>query len=303
MSALRSRVSLHPYAFDGSAPPGHGGLYCSMLLDDFDHQQYAFEIGLDYGEHDPARGAAVVAGLLDELGFGSEDPARLFVRLVTAVGHDHLMYGRSMFELYTDDQDPMPGARLGVLPGWSLQRRIWGTFQNTQTAGEQARRKIPADVLVTFELPVQLRRDLHRTWQCLTALRPSHTALTPVTADLARSSYDRAAHRRSLDAMAARATRSIGWDGRELFLPQATSSYRIYRRLRFLRTWLAVADSVLATLNQVCAHPEVCADVPLTISVSGLPTIEDIDGYMAAVADGSQSLDSIVETVFDSRSA
>ncbi|MFI6959745.1 hypothetical protein ACIBJI_40560 [Nocardia sp. NPDC050408] len=192
-----------------------------------------------------------------------------------------------VFELYIDDQHPMPGVRLGVLPGWSLQRRVWGTFQNAPTAGKQARRKIPADVLVIFELPVRLRRDLHRTWQRLTALRPSHAALAPVTADLARSSYDQGAHRRSLDAMAARATRSIGWDGRELFLPQATSSYRLYRQLRFLHTWLAVADSVVATLNQVCARPEVCADAPLAIRASGLPAIEDIDRYMAAVVDGS----------------
>ncbi|MFD7846111.1 hypothetical protein ACFV4K_24600 [Nocardia sp. NPDC059764] len=271
-----------------------------MLLDDFDHQQYPFEIGLEFGEHDPDHGAAIVASLLDELGFHSEDPARLFAQLVATVGHDHLMYGRSIFELYIDDQDPMPGARLGVLPGWSLQRRAWGTFQNAPTAGKQVRRKIPADVLVAFELPVPLRRDLHRTWQQLIALRPSHATLTPVAANFARGSYDLAAHQRSLNVMAARATRSIGWDGRDLFLPQATSSYRVYRRLRFLRTWLAVVDSVLATLNQVCAHSDVCADAPLTIRASGLPAIEDIDRYMAAVIDGSQSLDSIVQTVFRS---
>lgn len=113
--------------------------------------------------------------------------------------------------------------------------------------------------------------------------------------------YNFKTHQNSLDEMAARVTKSIGWDGRELFLRRATNSYRTYRQLRFRRTWLTIVSAATETLNCISNHPAVNAGTPLNVRVTGLPTIEDLERHMAAVMNGTESLDDTFYNVLHPR--
>jgi hypothetical protein len=85
--------------------------------------------------------------------------------------------------------------------------------------------------------------------------------------------------------------------GCHAFLGRAMNSYRIYRQLRFRRTWLTVVSATTETLNRICNHPAVNAGTPLKVRVTGLPTIEHVERHMAAVMNGTMSLDDIFHKV------
>lgn len=309
VTSLQPRVSTHHWALSAASETQNldtrkvpGGFYTWMLDQDFDHQHYAYEMGLEYDGVDRQRGDGILSGLLRELGhYGREDTTRLFPGLVSAVARDYLMYGRCMFELFADAESETPGPRLGILPGWSLKHRRGGTFQAAPRAGKLGWRQLPTTALTEFRLPGRLGKELYRTrkrLQVLDAHRPGDSAM------LARArftGYDFDTHRNSLDEMAARATKSIGWHGRDVFLGRATNSYRTYRQLRFRRTWLTVVSATTETLNCICNHPAVNAGTPLKVRVTGLPTIENVERHMAAVMSGTVSLDDIFHNVLHPR--
>lgn len=309
VTPLQPRISTHHWALSAASGTQNldtrgapGGLYAWMLDQDFDHQHYAYEMGLEYDGADPQRGDDVISGLLRELGpYGDEDATRLFPQLVSTVAHEHLMYGRCVFELFKDTDSDTPDPRLGVLPGWSLKHRRGGTFQAAPRTDKLEWHRLSSTALTEFRLPARLGKQLYRTrkhLQVLDAHRPGDAAML---ARARSTGYDFDTHRNSLDEMAARATKSIGWHGRDTFLRRGTNSYRTYRKLRFLRTWLTIISATTETLNRICNHPEVNASTPLKVRVTGLPTIEDIERHMAGVTDGTKSLDDIFHNVLHPR--
>ncbi|MBM0204315.1 hypothetical protein JNW90_15265 [Micromonospora sp. STR1s_5] len=274
-----------------------------MLLDDFQKQHYAYQVDLRYEGVDRQRGEEFVRTLLVELGqYGREDAAGLFCQLVATIAVEHLMHGRCVFELFAhvgDDEEP--STRLGVIPGWSLRRRMTGTFQLGAKSGKLEWRKLPAASLVEFRLPGRLGKELYRTRQRLQLLDRHQPGEFAILATSRLTGYDFTTHRDAFEGLAARATRAIGWDGRDSFLREATSGYRTYRRLRFRRTWLTIVGATLETLNHIFANDDVNGGTPFKIHVNGLPTVEDIDNNIAAVFDGTKSLDDIFQTVLHPR--
>jgi len=309
VTPLQPRVSTHHWALSAASETQNlngrritGSLYAWMLTEDFDHQHYAYEMSLEYDGVDDQRGDDIISGLLRELGhYDHDDATRLFPQLVSAVARDHLMYGRCTFELFEDADSGTPGPRLGVLPGWSLKHRRGGTFQAAPRAGKLEWRQLPATALIEFLLPARLGKELYRTrkhLQVLDAHRPGDPAML---AKAQFTGYDFDTHRNWLDEMAARTTKSIGWDGRGGFMGRATNSYRIYRQLRFRRTWLTVVSATIETLNRIGNHPGVNSGTPLKVRVIGLPTIDQLERQMAAVVNGTESLDDIFHNVLHPR--
>lgn len=308
--SLRPRASTHHWALSaqvkrvGREAGGYpSGLYNFMLYDDLQKQHYAYDMQLEYEGVDRQRGEEVVRTLLGELGqYGREDATRLFCQLVATVAAEHLMYGRCVFELFAHlGNDEESGPRLGIIPGWSLRRRMGGTFQLGSKSDKPEWRKLPAASLAEFRLPGRLGKELYRTKQRLQVLDKYQPGEAAILATSRSTGYDFATHRDTLEELAARATKFIGWDGRDSFLRQATTGYRRYRSLRFRRTWLTILGATLETLNHICANPEVNAGAPFKLRVNGLPTVEDIDSNIAAVFDGSKSLDDIFYTVLHPR--
>jgi hypothetical protein len=309
VAPLHSRVSKHHWALS-MAPETENlrtrafarSLYAWMLSEDFSNRHYAYEMGLDYEGVEYQHGNDVVTSLLRELGqYGREHATRLFPELISTVAQGYLMYGKCMFELFVDSDSDTPGPRLGVLPGWSLKHRRGRTFQAAPRRGELEWRELPSTALIEFRLPGGLGKELYRTTKRLRVL-DAHQAGDPAMLAGARSTgYDFGTHRRSLDEMAARATSSIGWDGRAAFLQRATDSHRVYRQLRFLRTWLIITSATTETLNLICNHPAVNAGTPLEIMVTGLPTIENVERSTVAVINGTESLNDISKNVLHPR--
>ncbi len=304
--SLQPRVSMHHWALS-SAPETQSmrtratpdGSYARMLAEDLDHQQYAYDMGLEYEGVDYRRGNGILSGLLRELSrYGREEDAnRLFPDLVSSIARDHLLYGRCVFELFQDVDGDTSTPRLGILPGWSLKHRRGATFQAIPKKGKLEWCRLPSTALTEFRLPGRLGKELYRTRRRLLVLR-LHRVGDPAMFAMAQSTgYDFDVHRNALDRITARATMSIGWPGRDAFLDRATDSYRTYRRLRFLRTWLSVVSAAIETLNHTCSHPAVASSPALKVRVTGLPTIEEVDRAMAAVVNGTESLDNIFRTV------
>lgn len=278
------------------------GFYTWMLDQDFDHQHYAYKLGLEYDGVDYQHGNDVISNLLQELGqYGREDATKLFPELVSAVARGHLNFGRCVFELFEDVSGDTPCARLGVLPGWSLKRRRGDTFQSTPRAGEFEWRKLPNAALAEFRLPGRLGKDLYLTSKRLKALDAYRPGDPEMLAGPRSAGYDFNAHRNSLDELAARATKSIGWPGRDSFLRRATNSYRTYRQLRFRHTWLTVVSATTETLNDICNNPSFGAGTSFSVRVTGLPKIEEIEHYMDGVTNGTASLDEIFQKVLHPR--
>jgi hypothetical protein len=273
-----------------------------MLQQDLEQQHYAYEMNLEYDGVDHQDGDAIMNGLLRELGRYRRDRATdLFVQLISTVTRDHLSYSTCTFELFLDADGKHAGPRLGILPGWSLRRRRRRAFQAAPKAGRLQWVEIPANALTEFRLPGKLGKKLYRTRRRLQVL-DAHRPGGPVMLARARHiGYDFDLHQNVLDEMAAKVTSAIGWHGRDAFLRRATDSYRIYRRLSFLRSWLTVVAATTDTLNRICSHPGVNAGRPLRVRVTGLPSVEDVRRRMAAVVDGSESLDGISRSVLHPR--
>jgi hypothetical protein len=131
ITPLQPRVSTHHWALSSASQSQNkknlevtGGLNVWMLGEDFDHQVYAYEFGLECNGVDYQRGDDVISGLLRELNqYDRDEATALFPQLVSAVACDYLMYGRCMFELFNDMDGDATGPHLGILPGWSLRHR------------------------------------------------------------------------------------------------------------------------------------------------------------------------------------
>ena len=179
VTALQPRVSMHHWELSAAPETQNintrgalSGLYARMLYKDFDHQHYAYRMGFEYDGVDHERGDDVISGLLRELGhhYDRENATSLFSQLVSAVAHDHLTYGRCVFELFEDADSDTPGPRLGVLPGWSLKYRWGRTFQTAPKEGKLEWRRLPTTSLTEFRLPGQLGKELYRTRKSLQIL-------------------------------------------------------------------------------------------------------------------------------------
>lgn len=305
--ALSPRASLsavelhHALHLEGMTFAGESiGMRGSWLVEDLRNRRYSYEATLSYDGVSVQRGDQLVGGLLGELSeYKRDEPKSLLFDLVAAVARDHLVYGRSQYELFDASDDVgTTKPRLGVLAGWSLRRR-WGvTLQIARASGGGITwNRLPAAALVEFPLPGKLGNDLHRVAKRLRMIElRSATGMETHSAG-----YDFKAHQRMLDDAAAKATASIGWDGRGGFLDRATSSYRRYRELRFAKTWLLIVAAVTDTLNQICSSPAVHGGDPFVTRVEGLPSIAEVDDAMTAVTTGARTLDEIWSSILHPR--
>jgi hypothetical protein len=265
------------------------GLNVSMLARDFATMRYGYTTSLEFG-NTWEEGSELVCGLLAELSeYERVEPEEPFYELVTAVARDHLVHGRSMFELFDagDGSSVMP--RLGVLPGWSLRRRRGVTYQIASAGVGIAWRALPAISLVEFRLPDRLGVKLRRAGERLRAI----DRFAAINLDEYPAGYDFAVHQRMLDEMAIKATASVGWSHYSGLMRRATSNFQIYRRLQLVRTWLVIVSAVAATVNRVMANPWVHGSTPCAFQIDGLPSLDRIDAAMVAVTTGAETLDEI----------
>ncbi|WP_146771019.1 hypothetical protein [Prauserella muralis] len=273
-----------------------------MLEEDLHHQHYAYKAGIGYEGIEHTRGDDIISSLLHELDYHrGRDGFRLFTQLVSTVACDHLTHGKCIFELFSEDEGGDSTPRLGILPGWSLRKHWRKTLQVGSNSGKLTWQEIPESALVEFHIPDRLEKALRRTKERLQVIDKYRPGDFNMLTSTSSTGYEFSAHKRTLDEISAQATKEIGWDGRGLFLSRATDSYRTYRRLRFLHTWLTIVSATTSTLNRIFANPTVNGGTPFTVHTTGLPTIEQVEHDMAAVTAGTKPLGDIFNRTLQPR--
>lgn len=280
------------------------GMNSRMLLDDLSHRHYSFRPKLTFDADDPRMAEQFLRDLLiDTSPYRRGQADHMFWKFFESVTYELYYSGRCTAELFIgedendEDQDHRQcGAnlhvqpRLALLPQWSLQRRGRTWWQRT-TDPESPWKSLGAASLIDIALDKRLAQDLRRTRRRLAALDAKPIDSTSLLTT-SRSNYDFTVHRRTLDELAARATRHIGWDGRGLFMTRATDSLRVYRALRFTLTWLELIGATLDALNTSFALSG-SESAPRAVGLEGIPSATELRDAMQAVVDGSESLDSI----------
>lgn len=317
-----SRVSTDPdvlYQADNleaihTRRPQHG-FNARMLSDDLAHKHYAYETRIEFDGIGHSEGSQLLGELLNDVGHNDwwPDVGHYVWDLVQVVCDEMLQYGRCVFEVYLADKSiestkrsrrhpqssPEPKGRadrvgrLGWVPGWSIRDRPWGASQ-AQSVGEAVEWvRLPKDRLVTLKMPDHLNRRMRRTYRELRTVDRYHLTGIDLVAAEHRFGYDFSFHQRVSEETLARCTADIGWDGRGLFDQRATSAHLTYRRLRFLRTWLAIVNASIAMLNRVTVDPRFFADKGFTLELKGLPTVAAVNTAIDDLLSGRTTVDPV----------
>lgn len=267
-----------------------------MLLEDLGNRHYAYNPTLQFESEDPAAAEEFLCHLLIENSHTGRDRADLlFWDFFEAVEYDLFHVGRCTAELFLEHEGPDQDSetehpRLAVLPQWTLKHRRRRVWQLDPTRGIRWR-SLQGATLIEIKLGRPQTNDLQRTRRRLAALDQPPVDRTTLLTSGTRA-YEFALHQRKLDEMSARATSAIGWDGRGLYMKRATDSLRVYRELRFTRTWLDMVAVALTALDGACRSSG-SRYAPRAIKLQGIPTADDLDDAMRAVTQGSESLDAI----------
>lgn len=285
---------------DDEPARGGRGMYVGMLLEDLSNRHYSYRWQLNVEADEQRRAEEFTSSFLSDT--GHHRGARLehqfwdFMELVT---YEIVMHGRCVAEMYTAGPEvetrpfraPRPGPRIDVLPGWSLKfsrSRVW----QTDATQKRGLRSLSDASLLDFQPDPRLAQGLVGARRSLEKLDTSPLDRRIDMATSGAPGYDLALHQRYIAEVAAKATASIGWSGRGLITDRATDSYRLYRNLRFVKTWLGLVRLTETTLTKAL---QLTGDqaAPRSVSISGLPTISEVEQGMRLVQSGEESLDSI----------
>lgn len=310
---LGPRVSASPWALYNSEstasirpPRSSPGFYQGMLQEDISHAHYAYEVRVNF----QGIAAEVARDLLGELladfdrGGFERDPKHLIFSLVDVVLEESMACDGVMVEAYTlsveeveaiasrrrRHRDAAEMCSLGYLPGWSLRRTRRGTSQISPTP-ETERVQLPASRLRLIAIHPALRRRWRRAVTDLADI-DSRKLLGDVSS-LQWVGYDFAQHVKAQELLLAECTADIGWDARGLFNKHVTTQYIVYRRLKFVAFWRAVVDDVVTALNELTSDPAVLGTSTFSVSLSGLPSVADLQAAMSELPLGSLPLAAI----------
>ena len=99
-------------------------------------------------------------------------------------------------------------------------------------------------------------------------------------------------HRQRMLTLASE-TANWGWDARELWRNDTLEYFRVYRQLRFARSMAILRDYLISSINSLLGR----IAFPARITVHGLPTREDIDGVISALAKKEVSINEALVAV------
>jgi hypothetical protein len=150
------------------------------------------------------------------------------------------------------------------------------------------------DVLV-FRAPGKLAKTLRETRVSL--LQLNDLALSSFASEAFRSKipYDYGIHRKGMEVALAMATRDVGWTARGLFRERTLSYYDVHMHFLFERFKLKLREAFLATLNEGLRRVGMRMNFEGRITISGLPTTDEIDRAMAELESGSTAFTVLME--------
>lgn len=92
-----------------------------------------------------------------------------------------------------------------------------------------------------------------------------------------RSPYNFAKHQRERSELFAEVTQPVGWNVRGLFKEGHLEPYDVWRQIRFLEFKVRVRDSIMDRLNAALAEIGQRIGFEVSIELSGLPTLRDVE--------------------------
>ena len=133
--------------------------------------------------------------------------------------------------------------------------------------------------LVIFRLDPNLEEPVRKMIAFLRAVDGQQCAKAALMEQsvTGRSSYNFAKHQRKRSELFAEATRSVGWNVRGLFKESHLEPYEVWRQIRFLEFKIRVRDSIIDRLNAALAEIGQRIGFEVSIELSGLPTLQDVE--------------------------
>lgn len=105
--------------------------------------------------------------------------------------------------------------------------------------------------------------------------------------------YSFAEHHRELGDLVAVVAEPIGWNARGLFQHDRLAPYEVWRQLRFAEFKIRLRDLLMDRLNAALAQAGSTLGFQATITLSGLPTLQDVDTAKCDLRTGRRSLDDL----------
>jgi hypothetical protein len=152
--------------------------------------------------------------------------------------------------------------------------------------------------LLAFTLPDNLRGKLDVLIELLSALSTPTTPdfyMKELAANKIKTPYNVKGHYFMQKVALARATRFLGWNGRQLFQDEALEYYLIRRNLLFEHFIIELREIILMTLNQGIKRGGDELGFQTKIVINGLPTIADIQAANDHLQKGNMPFAEILE--------
>jgi hypothetical protein len=200
-----------------------------------------------------------------------------------------LMFGEAAYELVLCSPDEVGRWRRFDLrlihPYW---RRLGRHYHYMAAVGEETEGRtvtLPPESVIVFRLePPARRREVADAVAVLRAASGLTTAATELM--MSGVGFDLTQHRRAEEAILARATRTIGWTGRDAYMHDALEPYRTIRELRFRLFQAELRTMVLSGVQEALNRAGRSLGFAATIHVSSLPDRQSIEDAIHLVERG-----------------
>jgi hypothetical protein len=154
---------------------------------------------------------------------------------------------------------------------------------------------LPCEDLVAFKLPCSFRKAIQHLRENLSQLGGFEFAGLVMEAQRGKVPYEFKTHQRSMNLALAEACRDIGWTARGAFNGEVLSYYWIQKLLVFEKFQIALRESILEALNDGLSRIGRKIGFQATLTISGLPTNQEVDEAMQNLRSGSTAFTDIMD--------
>jgi hypothetical protein len=156
---------------------------------------------------------------------------------------------------------------------------------------------LPADSILIFRLPREVRKTVERTLQTLVVL--SKKIMPEFAMNFAEAAskfhYDSSNQLYVQKLALADAGKAIGWNARSLVEDDMLEFYSLKRLLRFERFKIVVRDSIIDTLNEGLKRAGRRMGFEGQIRLHGLPRLSDVERAESELESGSKSFGEVLK--------
>lgn len=146
--------------------------------------------------------------------------------------------------------------------------------------------------LVTFRLDPDLEEPVRKMIAFLRAANGQQSAEATLMEQsvTGRSPYNFAKHQRERSELFAEVTQPVGWNVRGLFKEGHLEPYDVWRQIRFLEFKVRVRDLIMDRLNAALAEIGQRIGFEVSIELSGLLTLQDVESAKEELRLGRRGL-------------